>query len=213
MGVFFGILFCATAVVGQINAAAAERLKLATTTSTVDTGLLDSILPPFETMFNVKVNVISVGSGKAIKLAENGDVDVILVHDPTAEEKFVRDGYGVNRRAVMYNDFVIVGLASDPAGIAGKKDAVEAMRAIAHAGAPFVSRGDDSGTHAKEKQLWQEAGLSPRGTWYMEAGQGMGATLIMASEKGAYCLTDRATYVSFKGKSHFRSSARATAAS
>ena len=195
---------------------AAGRLKLATTTSTVDTGLLDSILPPFEKRFNLKVDVISVGSGKAIALARNGDVDVILVHDPRAEEAFIRDGHGVNRREVMYNDFVIVGPEKDPARIAGKRDAVDALKAIADAKAPFVSRGDDSGTHQKEKALWKEAGLAPggavpspprgavpslpRGTWYMETGQGMGATLTIADEKKAYCLADRATYTAFSDK-------------
>jgi len=187
---------------------AAERLKLATTTSTVDTGLLDSLLPPFEKKFTVKVDVISAGTGKAIRLAENGDVDCILVHAREQEEKFVNDGHGVNRRAVMYNDFVIVGPENDPARVAGKRDAVSALTAIAGAQAPFVSRGDDSGTHQKEKELWKEAGLAPggavpsqpRGAWYMETGQGMGATLTIADEKKAYCLADRATYTAFSDK-------------
>jgi tungstate transport system substrate-binding protein len=201
------LLLCAIVALPQITDAA-ERLKLATTTSTVDTGLLDSILPPFEKRFSVKVDVISVGSGKAIALARNGDVDAILVHDPKAEEAFVRDGHGVNRRAVMYNDFVIVGPGNDPARIAGKRDAVGALTAIAGAQAPFVSRGDGSGTHEKEKALWKEAGLAPggavpsqpRGAWYMETGQGMGATLTIADEKKGYCLADRATYTAFSDK-------------
>ncbi len=200
-------LLCVIAVVPQ-GIAGTERMKLATTTSTVDTGLLDSILPPFEKRFNLKVDVISVGSGKAIALARNGDVDAILVHDPRAEEEFVRDGHGVNRRGVMYNDFVIIGPEKDPARIAGTHDAVAALKAIAEAKAPFVSRGDDSGTHQKEKALWKEAGLAPEGkttnppsgAWYMETGQGMGATLTIADEKKAYCLADRATYTAFSGK-------------
>lgn len=193
------LLLCAL-IVTSIASHAAGGLKLATTTSTVDTGLLDSILPPFEKQLNLKVDVISVGSGKAIALARNGDVDVILVHDPRAEEAFVRDGHGVNRREVMYNDFVIIGPEKDPARITGKRDTASALTAIAGAKAPFVSRGDDSGTHQKEKALWKEAGLTPKGAWYMETGQGMGATLTIADEKKAYCLADRATYTAFSDK-------------
>lgn len=179
---------------------AAERLKLATTTSTVDTGLLDTLLPPFETQCGLRVDVISVGTGKAIALARNGDVDVILVHAREDEDRLVADGEGVNRRDVMYNDFVLLGPAKDPAGIAGTRDPAGAFAAIARAGAPFVSRGDDSGTHKKEKELWKAAGISPAGARYMESGQGMGATLMMADEKGAYCLVDRATAVAFGKK-------------
>jgi tungstate transport system substrate-binding protein len=201
------ILLCEL-IVTSIGSHAAERLKLAATTSTVDTGLLDSLLPPFEKKFTVKVDVISAGTGKAIRLAENGDVDCILVHAREQEEKFVNEGHGVNRRAVMYNDFVIVGPENDPAHVAGKRDAVSALTAIAGAQAPFVSRGDDSGTHQKEKELWKEAGLAPggavpsppKGAWYMETGQGMGATLTIADEKKAYCLADRATYTAFSDK-------------
>ena len=197
------LLLCAL-IVTSIASHAAGRLKLATTTSTVDTGLLDSILPPFEKRLNLKVDVISVGSGKAIALARNGDVDAILVHDPKAEETFVRDGYGVNRREVMYNDFVIVGPENDPSRIGGKRDAVVALKAIAGAKAPFVSRGDGSGTHEKEKALWKEAAIAPKGTWYMETGQGMGATLTIADEKKGYCLADRATYTAFSDKVELR---------
>jgi tungstate transport system substrate-binding protein len=195
-------IFLVGASVAQIQAA--ERMRLATTTSTYDTGLLDVILPPFEKKFNVKVDVISVGTGKAIRLAENGDADVILVHARDAEDKFVNEGYGVNRRDVMYNDFLIIGPKGDPAGTGGTKGAVAALKAIAKAKAPFVSRGDDSGTHKKEKKLWKEAGISPKGKWYMEAGQGMGATLNIADEKNAYCLTDRATFTAFEDKIKLR---------
>jgi tungstate transport system substrate-binding protein len=181
-------------------APAAERVKLATTTSTVDTGLLDTLLPPFEKQCGLRVDVISVGTGKALALARNGDVDVILVHAREDEDRFVADGGGINRRDVMVNDFVLLGPAKDPAGVIGKKDAVEAFAAVARAGVPFVSRGDDSGTHKKEKELWKAAGVSPSGAWYMESGQGMGATLMMADEKGAYCLADRATATAFEKK-------------
>lgn len=170
-------------------------LRLATTTSTYETGLLDIILPPFEQKHNCNVHVISVGTGKAIKIAENGDVDVILVHARKAEDQFVDEGYGVNRRDVMYNDFIIMGPANDPAGIAGTHDAQAALARIAQRRCTFVSRGDDSGTHKKEKSLWEAADIIPAGNWYLEAGQGMSATLRMADEKNAYVLLDRATYL------------------
>lgn len=179
---------------------AEERLKMATTTSTENSGLLGTILPPFETMFNLKVDVIAVGTGKAMKLGETGDVDVILVHDPVDEERFVAQGFGVNRRAVAHNDFVLVGPPGDPAGCKGIKNIVEVFSKIAQAHALFVSRGDDSGTHRKEKDIWSKAGITPQGTWYMEAGQGMGAVLQMAHDKMAYTLADRGTYVAYKSK-------------
>jgi len=170
-------------------------LRLATTTSTYETGLLDRILPPFEKKHNVKVHIISVGTGKAIKIAENGDVDVILVHARKAEDKFVAEGYGVNRRDVMYNDFILMGPADDSAGIAGTKDAKAAFARIADGSHTFVSRGDDSGTHKKEESLWAKLDMEPNGSWYLEAGQGMSATLRMADEKNAYVMVDRATYL------------------
>jgi len=179
-------------------------LRLATTTSTYETGLLDHILPPFEKKHNVKVHVISVGTGKAIKIAENGDVDVILVHARAAEDKFVDDGCGVNRRDVMHNDFVLLGPTSDPAGIGGQRSAAEALRRIADGARTFVSRGDDSGTHKKEKSLWATLKRVPKGTWYLEAGQGMSATLRMADEKDAYVMVDRATYLATKDKLRLR---------
>jgi len=177
-----------------------ERIRLATTTSTDNSGLLVQLLPPFEQRFGVKVDVIAVGTGKALKLGENGDVDVVLVHAREAEDRFVADGFGVNRRDVMYNDFVLVGPETDPAGIGGMPDAVAALTAISERGAPFVSRGDDSGTHKKEKTLWKEAGIAPSGDRYLESGQGMGPTLLMADEKRGYALTDRGTFSAYKGK-------------
>lgn len=174
-----------------------ETLTLATTTSTYDSGLLDVILPPFETRNNVKVKVIAVGTGQAIALGEKGDTDVILVHAPTLENKFIAEGYGVNRKDVMYNDFVIVGPEEDPAQINGMTSASLAFTRIAQTQASFVSRGDDSGTHAKEKAIWTQAAISPSSEerWYFSAGQGMGATLTLANEKLAYTLTDRGTYL------------------
>jgi len=184
------------AVLCSIAAAhAGEALKLATTTSTYETGLLDRILPPFEKRAGVKVHVISVGTGKAIKLGENGDVDVILVHARAAEDKFVSEGYGVNRRDVMYNDFLILGPEDDPASVKGMRSAPEALQRIHSTEQTCVSRGDDSGTHKKEKVLWAKAGVVPGGKWYLEAGQGMAATLRMADEKNAYVIVDRATYL------------------
>jgi len=172
-----------------------QKLILATTTSTADSGLLDYLLPDFEAQYNAKVEVIAVGTGQAIKTGEQGDADVLLVHDRPKEDKFVADGYGVNRQDVMYNDFVIVGPEDDPAGIKGMTDAATALARIAAAGAPFASRGDESGTHSKEKAIWKKAGVEPGGDWYFSLGQGMGETLTFANEKGAYTLTDRGTYL------------------
>lgn len=176
-----------------------ERLRMATTTSVQDSGLLDELLPYFEKKFNLKVDVIAVGTGKALKLAQNGDVDMVFVHDPEAEEKFAQDGFGVNRQEVMYNDFVVIGPKDNPAGIEAVS-AVSAFKKISEKECFFVSRGDESGTHKKEKQLWKLAEIEPGGEWYLEAGQGMGAALLIASEKRAYCLTDRATYNAYINK-------------
>ncbi|MEC9488274.1 MAG: substrate-binding domain-containing protein [Halanaerobium sp.] len=181
------------------TAQAEERLILATTTSTDNSGLLEVLLPPFEEKYGVRVDVVAVGTGKAIALAENGDADVILVHARDAEEEFVAAGYGVNRRDVMYNDFVILGPASDPAGIKGMADAQEAFQKIASSASPFISRGDDSGTNKKELSIWEAAGIKPEGSWYIETGQGMGASLNIANEKQGYILTDRGTYLAYKG--------------
>ncbi len=177
-----------------------ERIKLATTTSTDNSGLLEALLPPFEQRFGVRVDVIAVGTGKALKLGENGDVDAVLVHAREAEDRFVADGFGVNRRDVMYNDFVLVGPESDPAGINGLPDVVAALIAISREGTPFLSRGDDSGTHTREKALWKAAGITPDGSWYFESGQGMGPTLFMADEKRGYSLTDRGTFLAYREK-------------
>ncbi|MCK4502247.1 MAG: substrate-binding domain-containing protein [Desulfuromonadales bacterium] len=187
------ILFCSPVM-------AVEHLRLATTTSTENSGLLASLLPPFEQLNNCKIDVIAVGTGKAIKLGETGDVDVILVHARSKEDKFVAAGFGIDRRDVMYNDFVVIGPTSDPAGINGQKDVAVAMGKIAAAGATFVSRGDDSGTHTREKQLWNAAAVIPAANWYLEAGRGMGEVIIMAGERQGYTLTDRGTYLAFKEK-------------
>ena len=178
----------------------AESIKMATTTSTDNSGLLSALLPVFKEKTGIEVKVIAVGTGKAIKHGENGDVDVILVHARAAEDKFVADGFGVNRRDVMHNDFVIIGPGDDPAGIKGMKDVAEALGMLAESGGTFVSRGDDSGTHKKEKSLWKAAGIEPSGEWYMSAGQGMGAVLNIANEKRAYTMTDRGTYIAYRGK-------------
>jgi len=179
---------------------AAEHLRLATTTSTENSGLLAELLPPFEQANDCQVDVIAVGTGKAIKLGETGDVDVVLVHARSKEDKFVAEGYGVDRRDVMYNDFVILGSDNDPAGIKGGKDAAGAMKKIADTKSTFVSRGDDSGTHTREKQLWKAATVTPAGDWYLEAGRGMGEVIIMAGERQGYTLSDRGTYLAFKDK-------------
>lgn len=171
------------------------RLVLATTTSTQDSGLLDVILPLFEAGAGIKVDVIAVGTGQALKLGEDGNADVLLVHSRKAEDEFMAAGHGSRREDVMYNDFVLLGPASDPAGVVGSASAAEAMSKIAAAGALFVSRGDDSGTHSKEKSLWSGAGIEPAGDWYVSAGQGMGAVLTMANEQQAYTLSDRATFL------------------
>ena len=184
------------------GARAAERLKLSSTTSTDNTGLLAYLLPIFEGRSGIRVDVIAVGTGKALKLAENGDVDVTLVHAPAREIKFVQDGHGVNRREVMANYFIIVGPEGDPAGVKNTNSAEEAFRRIAESGAVFVSRGDDSGTHVKERSIWKAAlGDLPDGNaWYMESGKGMGETLTIADEKLGYTLSDSGSYLKYSGK-------------
>jgi len=176
------------------------HLKLATTTSTENSGLLGVLLPPFEEKFGIKVDVIAVGTGQAIKLGENGDVDMILVHARAAEDKFIEEGYGVNRRDVMFNDFIILGPSNDPAEIRSESNVTLALKRISDRKVYFVSRGDDSGTHKKEKILWQNTKTSPEGEWYMEIGQGMGATLQVANERQAYVLCDRGTFLAYKDK-------------
>lgn len=181
-----------------ILSAADTRLKLSTTTSTQDAGILDVLLPPFEKKCHCQVNVIAVGTGKALKLGESGDVDVVLVHARSLEDQFVAAGFGVNRRDVMYNDFVIIGPPDDPAHIRGVKTAADALKRIAAAQVPFISRGDESGTHQKEMELWRRGGLDPQGRWYRSVGQGMGEAIIMATEVRGYTISDRGTYTKFK---------------
>lgn len=181
---------------------APQRLRLATTTSTADTGLLDAILPDFERRYSAQVEVIAVGTGQAIALGERGDVDVLLVHARAREDAFVAAGHGLARRDVMYNDFVVVGPAEDQAGVARAASAPEAFAAIAAAAAPFASRGDDSGTHTRELSIWASAGITPTQAldWYRSLGQGMGETLLAADELGAYTLADRGTFLSTQAR-------------
>ena len=198
---FLGLCMLVFAAAAPAAPDAGAVVRLATTTSTENSGLLQVLLPPFEEASGLKVHVIAVGTGKALRLARAGDVDLVLVHARPAEERLVAEGFGVNRRDVMYNDFVIVGPGADPARIRGLKDAAAALRRIAAAGALFVSRGDDSGTHRKERGLWQAAGVEPAGGWYREAGQGMGKVLQIAGELDADTLTDRGTWLYYQDKS------------
>jgi tungstate transport system substrate-binding protein len=195
---FLGILILLTG--GSSVAQAQDKtIILATTTSTYDTGLLDTLIPLFEKQTGYFVKTIAVGSGQAMAMGEKGEADVLLVHSPAAEEKFMAGGFGVNRRLVMHNDFVIVGPPDDPAKIKGLKSAAEAFKKIVAAQALFLSRGDNSGTHAEEKQIWKAAGVKYEGEkWYQQTGLGMGQTLNVASEKKAYTLSDRGTYLALK---------------
>ncbi len=200
-GMFSLVVALAVAVSASpaFAAPAVKNIILATTTSTQDSGLLDALLPVFEKDTGYFVKTISVGSGQAMKMGEKGEADVLLVHSPDAEKKFVAEGYGINRRLVMHNDFVIVGPPSDPAKIKGEKSAKAALRKIASSGALFLSRGDNSGTNALEKKLWKAAGPNPEGQkWYQQTGLGMGQTLNVAAEKKGYTITDRGTYLSLK---------------
>jgi tungstate transport system substrate-binding protein len=180
---------------------AGERLTLTTTTSTYDTGLLDELNAPFEDEYGVTVDAVAQGTGAALETARNGNSDVVMVHARSLEDEFLREGYGVNRRDIMFNDFVIVGPESDPAETAGTESATAALTAIAEAEATFVSRGDNSGTHAKELALWDEAGVEPGGDWYQETGQGMGEVLNIANQQSAYTLADRGTFLSQRSES------------
>ena len=176
-----------------------KNLILATTTSTQDSGLLDVLIPVFEKKTGYFVKTIAVGSGQAMAMGQKGEADVMLVHSPAAEEKFVAEGYGVNRWIVMHNDFIVVGPPADPAGIKGEKTTPEAFKKIAVTGALYLSRGDNSGTHAKEKGIWKAAGINPEGRkFFQQTGQGMGQTLNVAAEKKGYTLADRGTYLSMK---------------
>jgi tungstate transport system substrate-binding protein len=171
------------------------RMILATTTSTQDSGLLDELLPGFEDESGCSVKTVAVGSGEALALGESGDADVLLVHSPEAEEEFMDGGHGVSRKAVMHNDFIVVGPGDDPAGIKGGTSAAKAFAQVAKAEARFASRADESGTNTKELSLWEAAGIEPKGSWYIETGQGMGETLTIASQKQAYTLSDRGTFL------------------
>ena len=201
LGVVLALLFAAAAP----HALHAEDkfIIVQSTTSTQNSGLFEHILPMFTKKTGIEVRVVAVGTGQALNNAENGDGDGVLVHSKPDEEKFVADGWGVKRHDVMYNDFIIVGHTSDPAKIAGLKDAAEAFKKIAEAQSPFASRADDSGTNKAELKLWQDAGIDPKpssGKWYLETGSGMGATLNTAVGKAAYTLTDRGTWLSFANK-------------
>ena len=195
---FAALIVCCLASIAQ-----ADAVRVAVTTSFENSGLADVLLPVFEAEHDIDVQLIVVGTGQAIRNATNGDGDVLLVHSKPSEEKFVADGFGVSRADVMYNDFVIVGPASDPAGIKGSRDAVAALPKIAAAETPFVSRGDDSGTHKAELRLWKAANIdaaASSGTWYRETGSGMGSTLNTAIGMDAYVMTDRATWIAFGNK-------------
>jgi tungstate transport system substrate-binding protein len=177
------------------------KLVIASTTSTQNSGLFDILIPAYErsTHYDVHVEVIAVGTGKAIRIAKKGEADMLFVHDPFREEKFVAERYGVNRRAVMHNDFAIAGPSNDPARISKVKTAIEAFEEIAEKGLPFVSRGDDSGTNIKELDIWDDAGINPKGKgWYFEAGAKMGDTLIITDQKKAYTLTDQGTFLNYE---------------
>lgn len=200
----FSLAACAseTEETTEPEAAASEpvveqsTIVLASTTSTQDSGLFDVLIPAFEEAYpEYKVDVVAVGTGEALALGESKDADVLLVHAKASEEEFVANGYGTERKDVMYNDFIIVGPESDPAGVAGMTDAAAALTKISDAGSIFISRGDDSGTHKKELSLWAAAGFEPKGAWYRSAGQGMGDCLSMANQELGYVMTDRATYL------------------
>ncbi len=182
----------------QNPAPESQEIILATTTSTYDSGLLDALIPVFEEQSGYIVKIISVGTGKALTMGEEGNADLLLVHAPSAEMEFMNGGYGVERQLIMHNDFVIVGPSADPAGIGGSTAVPDVFTKIASSKSPFATRGDDSGTHKKERLYWQTAEITPAGEWYFETGQGMGATLQIASEKSAYTLTDRATFLSLR---------------
>ena len=181
-----------------------RALVLATTTSTRDSGLLDVLVPRFERQSGVEVKVVAVGSGQALELGRRGDADVLLSHAPEAEEDFVAEGYGTERRRIMHNEFVLLGPDEDPAGARDSKSVVDAFGRIARTESPFVSRGDDSGTHRKELEIWHEAGIDPGGAWHLDAGAGMAEVLRMADQKRAYTLADRGTFLSHRGNLDLR---------
>jgi tungstate transport system substrate-binding protein len=199
---FFANLVYLLLLTGAVTHAGEQQVvRMATTTSTENSGLFTVIQPAFERALDIKVHVIAVGTGRALELGRRGDVDVVLVHAKPAEEAFVTTGYGVARHEIMYNDFIIVGPQDDPAGVRGLQDTGTALKKIADASATFVSRGDDSGTHKKELALWQQSGIVPGGRWYRQVGQGMGKTLQIAGEMQAYTLVDRSTWLAYRANS------------
>jgi len=207
------LMLIITLLVGIVPAAmAAEKVEstmtLSTTTSTQDSGLLDYLIPIFEKDYNTKVKVVAVGSGQAIEMGKKGDADVLLVHSRAAEDAFVASGFGINRKDVMYNQFLIVGPKSDPAKIKGMTDVKAAFKKIATAKKKFVSRGDNSGTNTKELSIWTALKITPTGRWYIESGQGMGDTLMMTNEMNAYTLTDEATYLTWQKKTGLKEMVR-----
>lgn len=199
-GLFFYLYILVLTISFPWNTSAEERIKLATTTSVENSGILYELLAPFEQKYHIKTDVISSGTGKALKLGEYGDVDAVLVHAPELEKEFMEAGFGLDREILMYNYFIIVGPGKDPAEIKKATDAVDVFKRIYTTQSIFVSRGDDSGTHNKEKELWSLASLKLGSSWYLETGQGMGTTLQVANEKNAYCLVDRGTYIVYKNK-------------
>ncbi len=197
---FIAALFSALPAPSGANSDSSSLLRLATTTSTANSGLLDYLLPEFEKDSSIRVHYIAVGTGKALRLGKDGDVDVVLVHAKDAEQKFIDSGYGVERFDVMYNDFVLIGPPLDPAKIASSESVFEALDKIRKSRSTFISRGDDSGTHKKELSLWQKIDYSPEGNWYKAVGQGMGKVIQIANELGAYTMTDRGTWLAYQAK-------------
>lgn len=194
------MVLAAAFALGAMSPVAARDIKMATTTSTDNSGLLKVLLPKYEAKCNCKVQLISVGTGKAMELGKNGDVDVVLVHARESEDKFVAEGHGVNRRDVMYNDFILVGPQSDPAGMKKQKSVIDAFKQLGEGNSRFISRGDNSGTDQMEKSYWKQAGVAAKGSWFVSAGLGMGEVLTMAGEMQAYTLSDRATYGAYRAK-------------
>ena len=193
-------IICLTHLFICNNVIAEGTLRMAVTTSTENSGLLSVLLPPFEDEHQIKIHILSVGTGKALRLGQNGDVDLVLVHAPEVEKKFIDAGFGVGRTAVMHNDYILLGPDGDPAGVRNTTALVDALGLIQKSQSTFISRGDDSGTHKKEQKLWEVAGINPEGGWYLSIGQGMGSALTIADEKQAYILSDRGTYLSYLRK-------------
>ena len=197
---FYRIALLGLVAMTQAQASDSKLIRMATTTSTDNSGLLNVILPKFSAQTGYKVHVIAVGTGKALRLGRDGDVDIVLVHAPNAENEFVRSGYGLLRHSVMFNDFVIVGPQQDPAGVAGSRGIQQAFKKISSGKSLFISRGDNSGTHKKERNIWSKVEIKPQGGWYREVGQGMGKVLQMADELNAYTLTDRGTWLAYEDR-------------